>query len=514
VVSRLVYGKNHPYGEIETAETVKKVTVDDIRKYYTTYWKPNISYLIFVGDITVDEAKKLAEANFSSWQKGEVPVVSYPMPEPPAKTYIAVVDRPSSVQSVINLVTPIQLKPGQPDVIPSTVMNSILGNGSSGRLYKNLREKHGFTYGAYSQISSDRLVGNFTASASVRNEKTDSAIGQFLVELNRIRDEKVADADLNQTKNEMSGSFARALESPATIANFALNVARYHLPKDYYQNYLKTLAMVDNAAVEKMADKYVTPGHMHIVIVGNAKQIAKGLEKYGEVKYFDVYGNEKAAETEKKVDPSVTAMTVIDKAISAQGTDASMAAIKDLTMKGTANVMGNKLDFLLQYILPSAYMQHVSMGPNSLGKQIVNNGTYKVLQQGMEQPVEEKDKEEMNEDAALFREVYFKKTGYKFDIKGIESINGKDAYNIEISSPEGRVMNYFYDVSSGLRVKETKTSEGPQGKTTIQVYYNEYKEVNGVKVPVKMLLDVGVYKMDIDISDVTANQGLKAEDLK
>lgn len=514
VVSRLVYGKNHPYGEIETAATVKNVTVADIRNYYTTYWKPNASYLIFVGDITVDEAKKLAEANFSSWQKGELPAVAYPMPAPPAKTYIAIVDRPSSVQSVINLVTPIQLKPGQPDVIPSTVMNSILGNGSSGRLYKNLREKHGYTYGAYSQISSDRLVGNFTASASVRNEKTDSAVGQFLAELNRIRNEKVANEDLSQTKNEMSGSFARALESPATIANFALNVARYHLPKDYYRNYLKTLAMVDNDMVEKMAEKYVTPGQMHIVIVGNAKQIAKGLEKYGEVKYFDVYGNEKAAEQEKKLDPSVTADAVIGKAISAQGSDAAMAAVKDLSMKGTAAVMGNKLDFSLQYVLPSSYMQNISMGPNSLGKQIVNNGKYTVLQQGMEQPVKEDDKEEMEEDAALFREAYLKRAGYKFAIKGIETIDGKDAYNIEISSPKGRVMNYFYDLVTGLRVKETKTSDGPQGKTTIQVFYNEYKDVDGVKVPVKMLLDVGVYKMEIDISDVKVNQGLKAEDLK
>jgi len=257
VVSRLVYGKDHPYGDVETEETAAKVTVDDIRNYYNTYWKPNISYLIFVGDITAEEAKKLAEDNFGGWQQGTVLDPLYKTPVPPYKTYIAVVDRSSSVQSVINIVTPIQLKPGAPDAIPSSVMNNLLGNGSSGRLYKNLREKHGFTYGAYSNIKKDKLVGNFTASASVRNEKTDSAIGEFFHEFNRIRSEAVSVADVSQTKNEMSGSFARSLESPATIASFALNVARYNLPKDYYQNYLKNLAVVDNAVVKDMALKYV-----------------------------------------------------------------------------------------------------------------------------------------------------------------------------------------------------------------------------------------------------------------
>ena len=253
VVNRLVYGKNHPYGDVETEETVKRVSVEDIKTYYHTYWKPNIAYLIFVGDITAAEARSLAETHFGSWQKGNAPAATYPLPAAPGKTYIAIVDRPSSVQSVINLVTPVNLQPGTPDAIPGSLMNNMLGNGSSGRLYKNLREQHGFTYGAYSRLHTDRLVGNFTASASVRNEKTDSAIGQFLYELNRIRTEMVSAEELSMTKNEMSGSFARSLESPSTIANFALNVARYNLPKDYYQNYLKNLADVDQNNVKTVA---------------------------------------------------------------------------------------------------------------------------------------------------------------------------------------------------------------------------------------------------------------------
>lgn len=515
VVSRLVYGKDHPYGEIETEETAKKVTADDIRNYYNLYWKPNIAYLIFVGDITADEAKKLAETNFGNWQKGEVPAQQFATPAAPAKTYIAVVDRPSSVQSVINLVTPVQLKPGAPDAIAGAVMNNLLGNGASGRLYKNLREKHGFTYGAYSSLQSDKLVGNFTASSSVRNEKTDSAIGQFFVELNRMRSETVTSEELNQSKNEMSGSFARSLESPATIANFALNVARYGLPKDYYQNYLKNLAAVDNNAVQAMAGKYVTPGNMHVVIVGNAKQIAPGLEKYGEVKYFDVYGNEKAAPVEKKPGTDITPAAVLNKAIEAQGGETAINGLKDVSMTGTASVMGQNLDYTAQYVLPSGYLQIISMGGVTMAKQMAKSGTYLVAQQGMEQQLKDEDKEELDEAAGLIPELYMqKKGGYSYAVKGIEQVEGKDAYNLEIKSPKGRVFNFFYDVTSGLRVKEARTQETPAGKMTIVITNTEYKTFNGVKLPVKLIMDTGQFKINTEIADTKVNQGLKLDDIK
>lgn len=515
VVSRLVYGKSHPYGEVETEETVKKVTVDDIRDYYQTYWKPNIAYLIFVGDITVEDAKKLSEANFGTWKRASVPAPVYPVSAAPGKTYIAIVDKPSAVQSVINLVTPFQLQPGQPDAIPSSVMNTLLGNGSSGRLYKNLREKYGFTYGAYSSINPDKLVANFTANASVRNEKTDSAIGQFLVELNRIREENVSAEEINQTKNEMNGSFARSLESPETIARFALNVARYHLPKDYYQNYLQKLASVDNAQVKAMAEKYILPEHLHIVVVGNAKQIAKGLEKYGEIRYFDVYGNEKQAPVEKKADPSVSAESIFKKSIEAQGGEAAINAVKDLTMTGTASVMGQVLDYSSTYLLPAGYLNTISMKGMALSKQLVKNDLHVVVQQGTEQPLKDGDKEELDEAAALFIEPYLmKKTGYSFTVKGIESVEGKDAYNVEIKSPKERVFNFYYDLATGLRVKEVRTEDNAGVKSTVIITNTGYKEINGVKVPAKQLFDTGPLKINIEIMDMKCNQGLKLDDLK
>ncbi|HEX6916171.1 MAG TPA: pitrilysin family protein, partial [Chitinophagaceae bacterium] len=390
VVNMLVYGKNHPYGEIETETTVKNVTLDDIKKYYSTYWKPNVAYLVFVGDITAAEAKKLSEKYFSAWKRGLVPKANFSQPKAPAKTYIAVVDRPSSVQSVIKLVAPISLKPGTPDVIPGSVMNDILGGGFSGRLFANLREKHGFTYGAYSSVRPDKWVGEFNASASVRTEKTDSAIGQFLYEFNRIRNSMVPQDELSRMKNALSGSFARSLEQPSTIANFALNIARYNLPKDYYRNYLTNLAKVSVGDIQRVAKTYVMPENLHIVIVGNAKAFAPGLEKYGEVHYFDIYGNEIAKPVEKKVDANVTAEGVIQKSIEAIGGSKAIAGITDISLSGKITVMDNPVDYSQKVIIPAGFVTEVLFQGMVVQKDMLNNGEYTRVQQGTNVPVDEK----------------------------------------------------------------------------------------------------------------------------
>ena len=184
-------------------------------------------------------------------------------------------------------------------------------------------------------------------------------------------------------------------------------------------------------------------------------------------------------------------------------------------MKGTASVMGQNLDFAMQYVLPTGYLQNLSMGGQSVAKQMAKNGTYSVVQQGMDQPLKDDDKEELDEAAALFLESYMlKKGGYTFALKGIEQVEGKDAYNVEIKSSKGRLFNYYYDLSSGLRVKEARTQESPSGKLTITISNAEYKTANGVKLPIKQTLDTGQFKINIDITDLKVNQGLKMDDLK
>ncbi|MDB5191917.1 MAG: family peptidase [Segetibacter sp.] len=516
VVNRLTYGKDHPYGDITTEETLNNVKMEDIKKYFATYWKPNNAYLVFVGDISVAEAKALAQANLGTWKPGAVPKPTYKEPQPPAKTYIAVVDRPASVQSVINFVTPLQLKPGTPDVIPASVMNNILGAGSTSRLFMNLREKHGFTYGAYSSIKSDRLAGAFSADASVRNEKTDSAIAQFLSEFNRIRTESLTAVEVGNMKNYLSGSFARSLESPQTIANFALNIARYNLPANYYQDYLKNLSAVTPSTVQSVAQKYVLPNQMHIVIVGNAKEIAPGLEKYGQVRYFDVYGNEKSAPVVKQTDASVTPESILRKALTMSGGEAAIATLKDVQLTGAASIMGRDITISQKHVFPSAYSFEASMGGMALQKELLKGGKYTLVAQGQSQEPEASDKEEIDERAALVSETYMlSKPGYKYSLGGIEQVEGKDAYVLVVKSPAGRDYTNYYDVATGLKVMTSSVEDaGPMGKMTIKRIFSDYKPYSGVQIPTRVIVDLGPIKQDIKFTDIKVNTGLKADDLK
>ena len=516
VANRLTYGKDHPYGDILTEKTINNVKLEDIKKYFSTYWKPNIAYLVFVGDITPAEAKALAEKNFGSWQKGIVPKVTYPQPQPPSETYIAIVDRPASVQSIIKFVTPVQLKPGSPEAIPSSVMNNILGGGFSGRLFSNLREKHGFTYGASSGLKSDRLIGSFTANASVRNEKTDSSIAEFINEFKRIRTEAIKEDEVARMKNYLSGGFARSLENPATIANFALNVARYNLPQNYYQDYLKNLGNVTSQNVQSMANKFILPEKMHIIIVGNAKQIAPGLDKYGKVKYFDIYGNEASAPSAKKADASLTPESLLQKAAASIGTTQAIAAIKDIELDGEATIMDKKIGVNQKNILPATFSSAVSMGGMVLQRQMLKDGKYSITQQGQEQEPAAEDKEEIDEKAAFFSDAYLlKQKGNTYTVGSIEKVDGKDAYALQVKTAAGREFTNYYDVTNGLKVKtSTAKDAGPMGKINVQAYFKDYKTFNGVQIPTHVIVDLGQFKQDIVFKEVKVNSGLKAEDIK
>lgn len=519
VEDKLMYGANHPYGEFETEATVAKVTLDDIKGYYNTYWKPNVAYLVFVGDITVAKAQQLTNQYFGTWKKGVVPTHTYATPTPPAKTIVAIVDRPSSVQSVINIVAPIQLKPGSSDAIATSVMNNILGESATARLFMNLREKHGFTYGAYSRASSDKYIGSFNANASVRNEKTDSAIMELMNELKRIRTEPVSSEELTTVKNLLNGSFARSLESPNTIARFALNTARYNLPADYYQKYLSNLAAVNAGNVQQVANKYVLPNNSYIVIVGNAKEIAKGLEKYGEVKYYDFNGNETKPATTKAVDPSITAESIVNNYIKAIGGTSAIASIKDVEMNGEVEVPGApfKPAISRKTIVPTAYMDVVSAmnGAMVLAKKLSVNDTYSESGQGgASKPMDDEDKEELDEEKVIINELYYLDKKYTMTVEGIEAVDGKDAYVVKLQSAKGRKFTNYYDVATGLKLKTTTTAQTPAGKEmVVTVSFDDYKPFGGVQMPTKVIINQGI-KMTATYSDIKVNSGLKVEDFK
>lgn len=475
VQSVLLYGKDHPYGEIVTEESVEKITLEDAKEYYNTYFRPNIAYLAIVGDINKKEAKKLVNKYFGGWNKAEVPSHEYKDPQPLQEPVVAIVDRPTAVQSIVNIMHPIELTPGHPDVITGRVMNEILGGGDA-RLFRNLREEKGYTYGAYSSLASDELVGKFVATASVRNAVTDSAVTEFLHELHNMRDEPVNQEELDAAKNYITGSFARSLESPQTIASFALNIERYGLDKDYYKNYLKKIADVDQQQVQRVAQKYIQPGQSYIAVVGNADEVKEGLSRFGKVEMYDIYGNKQEAMDTGDVSPE----GIIGKYIEALGGKEKLEKVSGLST--VVNLNFNGMEFTNTTIKKGGdkYLNSTKMGEQEMNRIVYNDGEAKMVTNGQTMEVPPEQLKAMQYEAFAFPEIHYQDLGFELELKGISKVGGKDAYQVVVKSPEGDKSLTYFDVESGLKVK----TEAPAAN----VEFADYQETEGIMFPGSMKL--------------------------
>jgi len=292
VVSALAYGKTHPNGEFETEETIQALTLQDVKDAYAKYITPSRGFLTFTGDIKPGDAKALAMQVLGSWTGPALTLPELADVPNPAKTEIDLIDVPTAVQSEIHVANLIDLKMGDPDYFPALIANYILGGGAQSHLFMNLREKHGFTYGAYSALTAGRWQETFDASASVRNAKTDSAVTEFLKEIKRMRTEKVTAEELTNAKALYAGSFARGLEDPARTATFASNIILNKLPADFYRTYLQKVNAVTVEDVLRVAQKYMDYDNLRIVIVGSQSQILPGLQKIGlPIVFYDKYAN-------------------------------------------------------------------------------------------------------------------------------------------------------------------------------------------------------------------------------
>ncbi len=505
----LVYGKDHPYGEITTEKTVESITLDDCKNYVASYFKPNNAYLIVVGDIDVKTTKTLTEKYFGKWTRGDVKTETYTKPQAPAKTFVALVDRPSSVQSVINISYPLDFHPANPDAIKARVLNEILGAGFSSRLMQNLREKHAYTYGARSNLSTDKLAGNFSASASVRNEVTDSSVYQFMYELKRITTEPVTDIELQQAKAAIAGSFGRSLESPQTVANFALNVIKYGLPKDYYNNYLKSLESVTKEDVMAVAKKYIRPENANIVIVGKGADVADKLKQFGEVKYFDFNGEPYTPSAAASIPAGVNAEKVIANYLNAIGGAKNAEAVKTLKMTFGGSAMGMDLTFTITRKEGNKGLRDLGANGQSFTKVVSNGKEVSITSMGQKPPIDAKIAELQIFDESIFKELDYTKLGVKATLTGLEKIDSKNAYAIEYTMPQGEKMTEYYDQETGLKLQTLQKVKGPQGEISVVVKYEDYKEVNGIKFPHILLQNQGPLNIKFTASKIEVNPALE-----
>ena len=282
---KLLYGA-HPYGAFATPESVQSITREDLVGYHDSQFLPNNATLIVVGDVEPAAIQSRVKELFGDWKQGEKPKLDAPaFPETKGITY-HVVDRPASVQSNVVVAEP-GVARNNPDTPELSVVNSALGGGMSGRLFANLREKHGFTYGAYSGFSMKKLGGAFTATAEVRNAVTGPAITEILNELNRIASEAIPEPELARQRNYLAGNFLLSLESEQRTAERLQEIDLYGLPEDFYKTYARRLSSVTNEKAAEIARKYIDPKDLVVVVVGEAKEVVPQLQKFGPVTVYD-----------------------------------------------------------------------------------------------------------------------------------------------------------------------------------------------------------------------------------
>jgi predicted Zn-dependent peptidase len=290
--SNLLYGRG-TYGNSVTGtnESVSRLRIDDVRRFYAENFLPNNTAIVIAGDIDTRNAVAALRKLFGDWKPGPPPRRPLISPAAIEKSRIYLVDRPNAVQSEIR-VGHVGVARSTEDYFPLTVTNALLGGVFNSRINLNLREKHGYTYGARSAFAFRRQAGPFVVSAPVRNEVTLESVSEVLAELRRIRTGDIEERELEDTKNYLAGVFPATVQSSSDIAGRLLDMELYGLPHDYFDHYRENIAGVTAADVARVANKYIDPERAIIVIVGNASQIREPLGTLGyPIHDLDVDGN-------------------------------------------------------------------------------------------------------------------------------------------------------------------------------------------------------------------------------
>ena len=483
VESFITYGSQHPNGEFISQESLDKASLQDAIDFYNNYSSPSNAYLVIIGDVNYDEIKSKVTDLFGSWNSKEVSSSSFPSPNNPDETEIIFVDMPNGVQSVVSVINTVEFNKKNSDYFAALVANRILGGGGAGRLFNNLREDKGWTYGSYSGISeSYKTKGLVIAQAQVRNEVTDSAAVELLMELDKMKNTYVLDEELNSAKAKYTGNFVLSLENPSTIAGFARNIITQDLPEDYYNSFLENINSVTKEDVQNAAKNYFLTDNTRVFITGKGSEILESIEnieyngKKLKVRYFDKYANE-IERPNYTVDSNISAEDVIDDYIKAIGGKDALSEVTSIEIKASSNIQGTVLEmYSIKNNQNQSLMEMSAMGI-TIAKTVFNKYQGYNEVNGQRIPLTEVELEQAIINSALFSELNFDFS--LVQLVGTSDVEGEKAYEIKVTDNK----SVFYSVDTGLKLKEVESQEVEGNLIVGETYFKEYEEVEGILLP-------------------------------
>jgi zinc protease len=303
MVSKVMFG-DHPYSIVApTPESIDRVTREEFVKFHHTKLVPNNAVFVVVGDVRYDDIVSRVESLFSTWQRGEELVANFPAPPVRTKRTAYLVDRPGSAQSNI-VIANSGIVRTSPDYFPMLLMHTVLGANASSRLFMNIREDKGYTYGAYSNLDARRLAGTFRATAEVRTPVTGDSVKEFFYELERIGNEPVSEKEIADAKSYLTGVFPIRLETQEGLTDQLVQIKMMNLPDDYLENYRDRVQAVTVDDIQRVAQKYIKPDEAALIVVGDGSSVLEQIKPYAEdIEVYNTAGKRKSAQASEVTDP-------------------------------------------------------------------------------------------------------------------------------------------------------------------------------------------------------------------
>ena len=503
----LAYGVDHPYGEYVTAGTVNNIKLSDIQRFYDFRFRPNNAYLVIGGDIDFESVKILVKKYFAKWKPS--PVASSPIPKVtnPVSTQIDFVNMPNAVQSEVVVQSTTYLAKKDADYFPVLMANSILGGGGEARLFLNLREDKGYTYGSYSSIGNSKITATrFRASASVRNEVTDSAVVEIVNEIKRIRTDLVSESELKKAKAKYVGNFVRSLEDPEIIASFAYEIATENLDPDFYKNYLDRINAVTVEDVKRVAQKYFNVDQARVVVTGKGVDVLDNLEKvqfngnYLPINYYNKYGTSIERPQKLAVADGITAESVLKSFIDNTGVNIADINALQLVYKGEFMQMSIKVE---ETYSDKEQKQVISVGGNAMMTSVVSQDSAYIKQGPNQTDLPKAIHDDLKKTLAVLPEIGLLES-QEATLEGIVNINGSDAYEIKTQGV-GVTFTSYYDVNTGLRVRESSLINFNGQMQTNTTDYSDYSEQSGLILAGKKSFNLGGQDISLRLDKAEIN---------
>lgn len=503
----LAYGVDHPYGEYVTAGTVNNIKLSDIQRFYDFRFRPNNAYLVIGGDIDFESVKILVKKYFAKWKPS--PVASSPIPKVtnPVSTQIDFVNMPNAVQSEVVVQSTTYLAKKDADYFPVLMANSILGGGGEARLFLNLREDKGYTYGSYSSIGNSKITATrFRASASVRNEVTDSAVVEIVNEIKRIRTDLVSESELKKAKAKYVGNFVRSLEDPEIIASFAYEIATENLDPDFYKNYLDRINAVTVEDVKRVAQKYFNVDQARVVVTGKGVDVLDNLEKvqfngnYLPINYYNKYGTSIERPQKLAVADGITAESVLKSFINNTGVNIADINALQLVYKGEFMQMSIKVE---ETYSDKEQKQVISVGGNAMMTSVVSQDSAYIKQGPNQTDLPKAIHDDLKKTLAVLPEIGLLES-QEATLEGIVNINGSDAYEIKTQGV-GVTFTSYYDVNTGLRVRESSLINFNGQIQTNTTDYSDYSEQSGLILAGKKSFNLGGQDISLTLDKAEIN---------